>query len=57
LKTVRETTKKSKIFMIMKNSALEIAADELYITADRFSTLPAYGGGAADPAERQMDTS
>jgi len=43
--------------MIMKNSELEIAMDELYIAADRFSTLSACGGGTAEPAERQMDTS
>ena len=43
--------------MTMKNSPLEIAMDELYITADRFKTLSACGGGTVTVWERRMDTS
>ena len=41
----------------MKKQALEIAAGELYITADRFPTFPARGGGPASADERLTDTS
>ena len=43
--------------MIVKNSTLEIAMGKRYITTDRFPMFPACGGGAADAAERKMDTS